>query len=155
MVLCVHQDSTGCFILMNVILTPSSSRNSCLLVSKQSWIGSTGKGNNVSSTPVFVPLTPFAHLCTCCGSQCYYRSLNKRFQDLLVQLYQIHATCKCIYLLTFYCFTLVVMLAICYIYIIILTCCSLSIQSFFSFIFWKVHRGDLIWKTLIFLFSTV
>ena len=39
-------------------------------------------------------LVMFAHLCACCGLQCNYRSLNKRFQDLLVQLYEIHATCK-------------------------------------------------------------
>lgn len=43
------------------------------------------------------PTDLLAHLCACCGSQCNYRSLNKRFQDLLVQLYQIHATCKCFF----------------------------------------------------------
>lgn len=45
-------------------------------------------------------LVMFAYLCACCGLQCNYRPLNKRFQDLLVQLYEIHANCKSVYLLT-------------------------------------------------------
>ncbi len=105
--------------------------------------GSTWKG--IYQASLFVPptlLAMFVHLCACCGLQCNYRSLNKRFQDLLVQLYQIHATCKCTFCdLNFY---------ICYVF------CNVSVfQCQFillhivlgSFAFWKVYRGDLTWKS--------
>lgn len=44
----------------------------------------------------FHPGGLFVHLCACrLGLQCNYRSIYKRFQELPVQLYQIHAACKC------------------------------------------------------------
>lgn len=114
---------------------------------KQSCIGSTRQGNSVYQASVFVPLTllaMFAHLCACCGLQCNYRSLNKRFQDLLVQLYQIHATCKCVFLLIFiFCHTQVwSYISRCTIHILFFNTWVVQCQ----FIFLKVNRGDLISK---------
>ena len=81
----------------------------------QSCIGSTGNINYVSLTsvfPEFFHLAMFAHLCACSGLQCNYWTLNKRFQGLLVQLYQIHATCKCVYFfISFLSHTCVILIA--------------------------------------------